>query len=78
MQACYLRRALPSSGRWEKLIGDVDSSDLTMWFKLMEESKRCALADLTQLNEQMSELGWAAKNILLNSREQARYSFVDD
>ncbi|KAK1589347.1 hypothetical protein Q3G72_033012 [Acer saccharum] len=80
LQACYVRKALHLSGRWENLIvdGDTSDSDLKEWSKLIEDSKRCAQADLSQLNEQMSELGWAAKNILLNTQEQARYSFVDD
>ncbi|KAI9165560.1 hypothetical protein LWI28_016279 [Acer negundo] len=80
LQACYVCKALHLSGRWENLIrdGDTSDSDLKEWSKLIEDSKRCAQADLSQLIEQMSELGWAAKNILLNAQEQARYSFVDD
>ena len=44
----------------------------------MVDSKRCAQRDLSLLNEQMLGLGWAAKNILLSTEEQASYSFVDD
>ncbi|KAL5752819.1 hypothetical protein ACOSP7_023009 [Xanthoceras sorbifolium] len=78
LQACYIRKALHLSGRWENLIGEGNTSDLKEWSELVEDSKRSAQADMSQLNEQMSELGWAVKNILLNTQEQARYSFVDD
>ena len=53
-------------------------SVLNEWYKVIEDSKRCAQRDLSLLYEQMLGLGWAAKNILLSTEEQARYSFVDD
>lgn len=82
VQACYVRKTLRMSSGWEQIVGASDASDFILkdmeWFKLIEDSKRCAQADLSMLNEQISALGWAAKNILLNTQEQARYSFVDD
>ncbi|KAJ0096884.1 hypothetical protein Patl1_28809 [Pistacia atlantica] len=82
LQACYVRKALRLSSWWEKMVGASDASDLILkdeeWFKLIEDSKRCAQGNLSMLNEQISALGWAAKNILLNTQERARYTFVDD
>ncbi|XP_075652586.1 protein root UVB sensitive 4-like isoform X2 [Castanea sativa] len=80
LQACYIRKALLVSSWWENIlgVGDLLDSVLNEWFKVIEESKRCAQRDLSLLNEQMLGLGWAAKNILLSTEEQARYSFVDD
>ncbi|XP_031254309.1 protein root UVB sensitive 4-like [Pistacia vera] len=82
LQACYVRKALRLSSWWEKMVGATDASDLILkdkeWFKLIEDSKRCAQGNLSMLNEQISALGWAAKNILLNTQEQARYTFLDD
>ncbi len=45
---------------------------------MIEDSKRAAERVLSPLDDQMLALGWAAKNILLTTEEQARYSFVDD
>lgn len=61
-------------------IGADDSSDLVLqeWFKLIGESKQHAQADLLLLKEQLSVQGWTVKNILLNTQEQARYSFIED
>ncbi|KAK4601173.1 hypothetical protein RGQ29_010652 [Quercus rubra] len=80
LQACYVRKALLVSSWWENILGVGDSLDFVLneWLKVIEDSKRCAQRDLSLLNEQMLELGWAAKNILLSTEEQARYSFVDD
>ncbi|XP_065876314.1 protein root UVB sensitive 4 isoform X2 [Euphorbia lathyris] len=75
LQACYLRKAL-SYSRFRAC--DTDGSALTEWSKLIENSKVSALRDSCLLDEKMTELGWAVKNILLNTEEQARYSFVDD
>lgn len=65
---------------WENIIGGSDPLDSVFneWFQVMEDGKRCAQKDLSLLNEQMLGMGWAAKNILLSTQEQARYSFVDD
>ncbi|KAM3711737.1 hypothetical protein ACB098_01G131900 [Castanea mollissima] len=80
LQACYIRKALLVSSWWENIlgVGDLLDSVLNEWFRVIEDSKRCARRDLSLLNEQMLGLGWAAKNILLSTEEQARYSFVDD
>lgn len=81
VQACYIRKALHlNRTRWENLLeasGFLDSV-LTEWFKLLEECKRRAQDDLYILNEQILGQGWAAKNVLLNTKEQTRYSFIDD
>lgn len=58
--------------------GDVSDQVLNEWFKLNEDSKQCAKRDMCLLNEQMSGLGWAMKNILLSTQERVQYSFVDD
>ena len=57
-----------------------DSLDLVLkeWFKLIEDSKQCVQQEFGPLNEQMAAVGWAIKNILLNTEEQARYSYIDD
>ncbi|WCJ31027.1 Protein root UVB sensitive 4 [Euphorbia peplus] len=75
LQACYIRKALPYTR-----IGDCDpdGSGLSEWIKLIENSKVSTTRDMSLLDDQMTALGWAMKNILLNTEEQARYSFVDD
>lgn len=80
LQACYVRKALSSSSMWDTMIEVSYVSDLITeeWFNLMEDSKQRAERDYLLLNEQISDIGWGVKNILLNSQEQARYSFVDD
>ncbi|XP_059623757.1 protein root UVB sensitive 4 isoform X2 [Cornus florida] len=81
LQACYIRKGLLSSkSSWENILDAHDISDSVIrdWFNLFEDSKRCAQGDLVLLNERMLGLGWACKNILLSTQEQARYSFVDD
>ncbi|XVF59527.1 hypothetical protein PTKIN_Ptkin07bG0283200 [Pterospermum kingtungense] len=79
LQACYVRKALCSS-RWESMMKTDNSSDLVLkeWFKLIEDSKQRVQQEYGALNEQMAALGWATKNILLNTEEQARYSYIDD
>ncbi|KAI8029430.1 Protein root UVB sensitive 4 [Camellia lanceoleosa] len=81
LQACHIRKAILSSVcKWESILEAPDSSDSVSrhWFQLIEDSKRIAQRDFNLLNEQMLGLGWACKNILLSTQEQARYSFVDD
>lgn len=81
LQACYIRKRLLSSAtKWENILEACDRSDMTVrdWFKLVEDSKQSALADINLLNEKIVGLGWADKNILLSTKEQTRYSFVDD
>lgn len=80
LQACYVRKALQLSSWWMNMVvaGDVSDQVLNEWFKLNEDSKQCAKRDMCLLNEQMSGLGWAMKNILLSTQERVQYSFVDD
>ncbi|MBA0851718.1 hypothetical protein Goshw_024765 [Gossypium schwendimanii] len=79
LQACYVRKALRSS-MWESTTKASDSSDLILkeWFKLIDDSKRYVKQQFGPLNEQMMVRGWALKNILLNTEEQTRYSYMDD
>lgn len=79
LQACNVRKALRSS-MWESTTKASDSSDLILkeWFKLLDDSKRYVQQQFGPLNEQMMVRGWALKNILLNTEEQTRYSYMDD
>ncbi|OMO56763.1 hypothetical protein CCACVL1_26272 [Corchorus capsularis] len=78
LQACYVRKALNST-RWESMMSS-DSSDsiLEEWLKLIEDSKRYVKQEFDPLNEQLAAHGWTVKNILLNTEEQARYSYIND
>ncbi|XP_022751320.1 protein root UVB sensitive 4 isoform X2 [Durio zibethinus] len=78
-EACYVRKALRSSS-WESMMKASDFSDLILkeWFKLIKDSKQRAQLEFGPLKEQMVAVGWAIKNILLNTEEQARYSYIDD
>ncbi|XP_060970865.1 protein root UVB sensitive 4 [Cannabis sativa] len=81
LQACYIRKALHlNKSKWQKILEASDLSDSVLheWFKLLEECKVRARDDLCILNEQMLGMGWTMKNILLSTREQNRYSFIDD
>ncbi|KAK7395371.1 hypothetical protein VNO78_15923 [Psophocarpus tetragonolobus] len=82
LQACYIRRALlMNSSRWEIIIMDEsNASDSTMedWSIIVEDAKKSAERDLSNLIEQMVGKGWMLKNILLSKQEQTRYSFVCD
>ncbi|GMI86436.1 ROOT UV-B SENSITIVE 4 [Hibiscus trionum] len=79
LQACYVRKVLCSS-MWESMMKASDSSDLVIkeWFKLVDDSKQYVKREFGPLNEQMVAQGWVIKNILLNSEEQTRYSYMDD
>lgn len=78
MQACHVRKALLlSRSMWETSLEE-DYTSNEEWFKLTEDGKQFARANLPVLIEGMSKQGWACKNILLSSQEQARYSFVAD
>ncbi|XP_058186173.1 protein root UVB sensitive 4 isoform X4 [Rhododendron vialii] len=81
LQACHIRKAMLSGRcRWEDNLGACydSSSVLRHWFELVEDSKQCAHRDFTLLNDRMLEVGWACKNILLSTEEQARYSFLHE
>ncbi|KAL8038440.1 hypothetical protein ABFX02_11G106800 [Erythranthe guttata] len=81
LQACYIRKGLLHDiNNQENYLEDCDSlnSVISEWLLLINESKRFAEADLDILIDNMSGLGWACKNILLSTKEQARYCFVAD
>ncbi|XP_073278368.1 protein root UVB sensitive 4-like isoform X2 [Primulina huaijiensis] len=79
LQACYIRKGL-NVVDWENVFEACDSSDsvIEKWSTLMEESKKSSRNNLDLLNENMSGAGWACRNVLLSTQEQARYSFVRD
>ncbi|KAE8707067.1 Protein root UVB sensitive 4 [Hibiscus syriacus] len=79
LQACYVRKALRSS-MWESMMKGSDSSDLVIkeWFKLIDDSKQYVQRQFGPMNKQMVSQGWGSKNILLNTEEQTRYSYMDD
>ncbi|XP_022879410.1 protein root UVB sensitive 4 [Olea europaea var. sylvestris] len=79
LQASYIRKSLLLNRiSWENDFEGCDfwESNIRLWLNLKEESKQNAQVNVAVLNEQMSRLGWACKNILLSTMEQARYSFV--
>ncbi|XP_042066065.1 protein root UVB sensitive 4-like [Salvia splendens] len=80
LQACYIREGLlVKTAEWENVLKACDSSDSACeWRTLMRESKQRAEADVSEMVEKMSGLGWACRNVLLSAREQARYSFMAD
>lgn len=69
-----------NSTRWEIIIEESHASDSTMedWFVIVEDAKKSAERDTSNLIEQMVGKGWMAKNILLSTQEQTRYSFICD
>ncbi|KAL9229577.1 hypothetical protein vseg_005028 [Gypsophila vaccaria] len=81
LQACYIRKAILSSGEeWMNIVKalDITHSISRQWFALIENSKLCAQKDQNLLQEQLVNAGWAVKNILLSTQEQVRYDFVDE
>lgn len=77
LQACYIRRTLL---KWNISIGENNASNSALedWSVIVEDGKRYAERDVTNLIDQMVGMGWVVKNILLSKQEQARYSFVYD
>lgn len=77
LQACYIRRTLL---KWNISIGENNASNspLEDWSVIVEDGKKYAERDVTNLIDQMVGMGWVVKNILLSKQEQARYSFVYD
>lgn len=76
-----MRQALRQySSFWEPALEAGNMSELISddWFTLAEDSKRIAQKQVQRVYDQISSAGWAIRNILLNTQEQARYSFVDD
>ncbi|KAL5557183.1 hypothetical protein UlMin_039419 [Ulmus minor] len=81
LQACYIRKGLHlNNTKWKNMVEASYLLDTVLieWFKLVEECKKLARDDMSLLNEQMLGQGWAMKNILLSTQEQARYSYIDD
>ncbi|KAL2336859.1 hypothetical protein Fmac_011305 [Flemingia macrophylla] len=81
LQACYIRRALlMKTTRWEIVIEESCATDSTMedWPVIVEDAKKSAEKDVSDLIEQMLGMGWMVKNILLSTQEQTRYNFVCD
>ncbi|XP_027188796.1 protein root UVB sensitive 4 isoform X2 [Cicer arietinum] len=79
LQACYIRRTLVNRSKLDS-IGENNASNSALedWSAIVEDGKRSAERDVTNLIEQMVGMGWVVKNILLSKQEQARYSFVCD
>lgn len=48
------------------------------WSVIVENAKKSAERDVSNLINQMVEMGWMVKTILLSTQEQIRYSFVCD
>ncbi|CAA6657753.1 unnamed protein product [Spirodela intermedia] len=48
------------------------------WLRAVDDCRRRAAEDLPALSEDIRRRGWATKNVLLSSPEQARYTLVDD
>ncbi|XP_027352530.1 protein root UVB sensitive 4 [Abrus precatorius] len=80
LQACYIRRKLVKSSIWEIGVMESNASDSTAedWSVIVEDCKRYAERDLSNLIEQLLGMGWVVKSILLSTQEQTRYSFVCD
>ncbi|KAI9107178.1 hypothetical protein K1719_021787 [Acacia pycnantha] len=78
LQACYIRKALIADGsRWENSTRESNESDsaLEEWSMIIEDSKRSAKRDLSNMMEQILEKGWEVKGILLSRTELARFTF---
>ncbi|KAK7255940.1 hypothetical protein RIF29_29369 [Crotalaria pallida] len=81
LQACYIRRALiVNSSNPGTSIEDSNGSSSAFldWSVIVEDSKRFAERDVSNLVEQMLGMGWVVKSILLSTQEQAKYTFVCD
>ncbi|KAI4332305.1 hypothetical protein L6164_017227 [Bauhinia variegata] len=81
LQACYIRKALlANNSRWEISTRESNASNSAHkeWSIIIEDSKRAAKKDLSNLIEQLCEKGWIVKSILLTKPEQIRYSHVCD
>ncbi|XP_072982464.1 protein root UVB sensitive 4 isoform X1 [Typha latifolia] len=80
LQACLIRRSLhESKTTWKCFSEDRVNEDqiLADWFNVVAESKTRAYGDTKDLKEELRAAGWIVNNVLLNSREQTRYSIVD-
>ncbi|XP_077215211.1 protein root UVB sensitive 4-like isoform X2 [Tasmannia lanceolata] len=81
LQACHLRDVLIlSTTRWVGITEANNTADSVIreWFGIMDLSKRYAQGVVNPLIEEIQRSGWAAKNVLLNTQEQIRYTLADD
>lgn len=51
---------------------------LVEWFNIMEESQAHAHKHIEQFSAELRAAGWAANNVLLSSKEQIRYTMLND
>ncbi|CAN4081601.1 unnamed protein product [Withania somnifera] len=70
LHASYVRKGIEACGS--------PIAVLKQWFNLVEDGKRSTEQNLGLFYEQLLSLGWACKNILLSTQEQARYSYTAD
>ncbi|XP_047947745.1 protein root UVB sensitive 4 isoform X2 [Salvia hispanica] len=72
LQACYIREGLlVDMAEWENVLEACDLSDSACeWLTLIRQSKKRAEADVSEMVEKMSRLGWVCRNVLLSAREQ--------
>ncbi|KAF3651368.1 protein root UVB sensitive 4-like [Capsicum chacoense] len=70
LHASYVRKGIEACGS--------SNAVLKQWFNLVEDGRRLTEQNLSLFYEHMLSLGWACKNILLSTQEQARYSFIAD
>ncbi|XP_054824695.1 protein root UVB sensitive 4 isoform X2 [Prosopis cineraria] len=74
LQACSIRKVLIADrSRWEN--SNESESALEEWAMIIEDSKRSAERDLSDLMEQILVKGWEVKGILLSRTELARFTF---
>ncbi|KAE9592092.1 hypothetical protein Lal_00013001 [Lupinus albus] len=76
LQACYIRRTLLENNSIDE--SNLSSSGLFDWSVILEDSKKYAERDVSNLIDEMVGMGWIVKSILLSTQEQNRYSFVCD
>ena len=69
-----------NNSRWETSTDESNGSNYALedWSVIVEDGKKFAERNLSNLIEQMLGMGWVVKSILLSTQEQARYSFVCD
>lgn len=69
-----------NNNKWRVSIEESNGSNSALldWSVIVEDSKRSAERDVSNLIEQMLGMGWVVKSILLSTQEQVQYSFVCD
>ncbi|KAJ1429353.1 Root UVB sensitive family [Sesbania bispinosa] len=79
LQACYIKRALlMNNSGWEISIEESNESNsaLEEWSVIVEDGKRSAERDISNLIEQMLGMGWVVKSILLSTQEQTQHKIL--